>query len=361
MVVHWRRSQEPGWSHRAIINGVGAVITGIVFVVVVTTKFATGAWIVVTALPLLILLMRSIHEHYGEITAQLADPLRKPPHRRLGDQHMVIFVTELDAATARAVGYVRSIRPSSVIAVTTERRHAAAWRLLAPDIPMELLEPDGRMSRALRSHMRRRRQAVPPEDFLTIVMPELLHRRGLVEILLRPRLHRFKGSLLAEKGVQVLDIPIVEQELDPRIDEADEPVRNYAIVLVAGVHNAALEAIEYAQTLRPSDIRAVSFGLEAEESERLADSWLQARIPVPLELEYSPFRDIGKSITTYVRRLHPDGVNTVVTVVIPEFVVNRTRHQFLHGQTALLVKRHLLFEKGVVVASVPYHLEDSSG
>jgi amino acid transporter len=357
MVVHWRRSREQGWSHRAIINGVGAVITGIVFVVVVTTKFATGAWIVVTALPFLILMMRSIHKHYGETAEQLADPDRRPPHRRPGDQHMIIFVTELDAATARAVGYVRSIRPNTAIAVTTERRHAAAWRLLAPEIPVELLDPNVSMTEALRLHVRARRRALPAEDFLTIVMPELLQRRGLVEILLRPRLHRLKGSLLAEQGVQVLDIPIVEQELDPHIDEADEPVRNYAIVLVAGVHNAALEAIEYAQTLRPSDVRAVSFGLEAEKSEQLADSWIRARIPVPLELEYSPFRDIGKSVMTYVRQLHPDGVNTVVTVVIPEFVVSKTRHQFLHGQTALLVKRHLLFETGVVVASVPYHLE----
>ncbi|MFN2490460.1 MAG: hypothetical protein ABR529_12125 [Actinomycetota bacterium] len=49
-----------------------------------------------------------------------------------------------------------------------------------------------------------------------------------------------------------------------------------------------------------------------------------------------------------------------MTVVIPEFVVNKVRYQFLHGQTALLVKRHLLFERGVVVASVPYRLEDES-
>jgi amino acid transporter len=86
MVVHWRRSREPGWSHRAIINGVGAVITGVVFVVVVTTKFATGAWIVVATIPLLIFLMRSIHRHYGETAEQLADPERKPPHRRPGGQ-----------------------------------------------------------------------------------------------------------------------------------------------------------------------------------------------------------------------------------------------------------------------------------
>ena len=48
----------------------------------------------------------------------------------------------------------------------------------------------------------------------------------------------------------------------------------------------------------------------------------------------------------------------MVTVVIPEFIVSKVRHQTLHGQTALLVKRHLLFEEGVAVASVPYHLDD---
>ena len=50
----------------------------------------------------------------------------------------------------------------------------------------------------------------------------------------------------------------------------------------------------------------------------------------------------------------------MVTVVLPEFVVEKRRHQILHGQTALVVKRHLLFEKGVVAASVPYHVREAS-
>jgi hypothetical protein len=79
---------------------------------------------------------------------------------------------------------------------------------------------------------------------------------------------------------------------------------------------------------------------------------------VPLELHESPFRDIGLSLQDYVKGLGPEGQSRVVTVVIPEFVVKRFRHQLLHGQTALLVKRHLLFEEGVVVASVPYHLDE---
>jgi hypothetical protein len=209
----------------------------------------------------------------------------------------------------------------------------------------------------MKSYLRERRKALPPGDFLTIVIPELLERRGLWEILRRPGIHRLKASLLAEPGVQVLDIPILREEVDATADEAREPARHYAVVLVSGVHNATLEAIEYAETLRPIDLRAVSFGLDPGDAERLGDKWMEARVPLPLELEDSPFRDVGVSLTRYVRQFQPDGVNRLVTVVIPEFVVEKTRHQLLHGQTALIVKRHLLFEKGVAVASVPYHLD----
>lgn len=103
---------------------------------------------------------------------------------------------------------------------------------------------------------------------------------------------------------------------------------------------------------------AVSFGLDPAATEKLADEWMQYRIPVPLELEESPNRDIGHTLANYIRQFDADGSDRVVTVVIPEFILGKMHHQVLHGQTALLVKRHLLFQRGVVVASVPYHLED---
>jgi hypothetical protein len=126
--------------------------------------------------------------------------------------------------------------------------------------------------------------------------------------------------------------------------------------LISAVHNAVLEAIEYAEMLNPTDLRAVSFGLDPEETEQLGDRWLEARVPHPLEIEESPYRDLGESVVRYIKRFSPDGVDRVVTVVIPEFIVAKQRHQVLHGHTALIVKRRLLFEKGVVVVSVPYHL-----
>jgi hypothetical protein len=195
-----------------------------------------------------------------------------------------------------------------------------------------------------------------PEDFLTILIPEILGSTGLLEIVRHPRLHNLKRTLIREPGVQVLDVPIVAGEIDPTADEAHEPGRNIAVVLIGTVNNAARQAIYYAETLRPTEVKALSFGLEAEPDDDLASEWMDSGIEHPLELQDSPFRDIASSLTTYVRKLAPDGINKIVTVVLPEFVVEKNRHQILHNQTALLIKRQMLFEKGVVVASVPYHL-----
>ncbi len=357
MVVHWRRVLEPGSGRRMLINGFGAAVTGLVFLVVVTTKFLSGAWMVVCAIPLLILLMRSIHHHYDEVARQLAHPDRKPPDSRPGNHSMVILVQQADAATARAVGYVRAVRPRQASVVTFDNDNAAAMRRMAPEMSLTVLKENGHHAATVKSYLADRKKKLPPEEFLSLVIPEMLEGQGLWEIVRRPGIHRLKASFLRERGVQIIDLPILRDTLDPDRDETEEPARNYVVVLVSGVHNATLQALEYAETLTPTDLRAVSFGLDPAATERLGDDWLRSGIPVPLELHESPYRDLGRSLATYVEQFRADGNDRIVTVVIPEFVVGKLRHQFLHGQTALQVKRHLLFEPGVVVASVPYHLD----
>jgi amino acid transporter len=358
MVVHWQRAPEPGSGRRALINGFGAVITGIVFLVVVTTKFLSGAWIVVCALPLIILLMRSIKHHYSDVATQLGHPDRRPLDRRPGDHSMVILVERADSATARAIGYVRSTRPREASAITFDTTTAAAFRRMAPEIPLTVLDDGGKFSESIKAHLAERRRSLPPGDFLSLVIPELLEHRGLWEILRRPRLHRLKMSFLGERDIQLIDLPVVREDIDPSRDETKEPARNYVVVLVAGFHNATLQAIEYAETLNATDLRAVSFGIDPAATEKLGDEWLRLGPAVPLEMEESPYRDLGRSLADYIDQFRPDGIDRVVTVVLPEFIVRKFRHHLLHGQTAFLAKRHLLFERGVVVASVPYHLED---
>ena len=357
MVLRARRLKPQGWRRTQVISGFGACVTATVLVVIAVTKFEGGAWIVMVMIPVLMFLMRSVYVHYTHVADQLRDEKRRPVGRRPGHQHMVILVDKMDAAAARAVGIVGSFRPSTATAVTSDPALQAAWRRLAPEIPMELLPGEGSIVDRVRAHLRARRSELHEDDFLTLVIPEILHRRGLLEIAVRSRLHRLKGGLLREPGVQVLDVPMLRSEIDPSVDQAVEPSRNYVCVLASSVHNATLQAIEYAETLRPTDLRCVSFGLDPEDTERLGEAWLRERIPHPLELEEAPFRDIGTSVIEYVKQFRPDGIERMVTVVLPEFVVKKARHQILHGQTALLVKRHILFAPGVVGVSVPYHLE----
>ena len=358
MVVHWKRDPEEGTKGRMLINGFGATITGIVFCVVVSTKFLSGAWIIVAAIPLIILLMRGIHRHYGDVASQLAHPERRPTDRRAGEHSMCMLVERVDASVAHAVGYVRSLRPRSVTAVTFDKATVSSFKRLAPEIPITVLEEEGRKADAIKAHLAGQRKKLPAEHFYSLVVPELLKRRGLWEVLRRPGLHRLKAAFLPERGVQLLNIPIFRSDLDASRDDAQEPARNYVVVLVSGVHNATLQAIEYGETLNPTDLRALSFGLDPVETDKLAQQWMNYNVQAPLELEDSPYRDIGQSLVKYIERFNPDGIDRVVTVVLPEFVVSKMSHQLLHGQTALLVKRHLLFQRGVVVASVPYHLEE---
>ncbi len=357
MVVHWRKFKDPGWQRSTVVNAVGAVMTAVVLGVVVATKFLSGAWIVVASIPLLMLLMKKIHDHYADVSLQLAHPDRWAADHRRGKHSVVILVERVDAATAHAVGYIRAIRPRRVTAVTFDEAIATQFKRIASEMPITVLPRKGSTVEAIKAFLEDRRRKLPPEDFYSLVIPEQLKHRSLWELLRRPQIHRLKASFLGEQGVQIVDIPIVHDDLDQSRDGTQEPARNYVVVLVSGVHNATLQAIEYAETLNPTDLRAVSFGLDLDETDKLARQWMEYKIPIPLELEDSPYRDIGQSLVSYIKRFHPDGSSRVVTVILPEFVLGKMRHNFLHGQTALLVKRHLLFEKGVVVASVPYHLE----
>ncbi len=74
MVRHWfkLRDEEPGWRRRSLINGVGALTTGVVAIEVAATKFIYGAWVVAILIPLLIAMMLFIKRQYSSTAEQLA-------------------------------------------------------------------------------------------------------------------------------------------------------------------------------------------------------------------------------------------------------------------------------------------------
>jgi hypothetical protein len=135
-----------------------------------------------------------------------------------------------------------------------------------------------------------------------------------------------------------------------------EHINHTVVVLVGRIHRGVLKALDYARSLRPHHLVAVYVSFEDEDREELEKQWRAFEIDVPLEIVYSPYRELIGPIERYIDELDERWDNDTVTVVIPEFVVGRWYEHLLHNQSALFLKGKLLFREGTVVTSVPYHV-----
>ena len=360
MVMRWRKLKPQGWKGRATVNTVGAITTGVVLIVVATTKFTRGAWIVITAVPLIVLLFKAINRHYASVGAQLRAPEGRPKET-VGTRALVL-VRNVDEPALRAIGYARALRPLETRALHVDddgsaERLREEWAARGLPVPLEIEEQTDDLVDAVRERIRSLRQS--DAEFITVVLPESLEqqRRGVGHFMRVRRELLLKASWLFEPGVVVTDVPTV---VDARGIEASGPImptRNIALVLVSAVHNATLRALEYASAIRPTEVRAITFATDERETEKVMRDWADATVDVPLEILDSPFREITAPLLKLVRQVRAGSPDTVVTVIIPEFVVAKWYHQFLHNQSALSIKGALLFEPGAVVTSVPFHLQ----
>ena len=151
----------------------------------------------------------------------------------------------------------------------------------------------------------------------------------------------------------------VAAELVAGDTDAVLPSRNHAIVLVSTLHKPTLRAVAYARATRPDVLEAVTVNVDEADTKKLVRDWERRKIPVPLKVVESPYREITKPVLEYVKRIRTNNPRDVVTVFIPEYVVGRWWEQILHNQSALRLKGRLLFQPGVMVTSVPWQLHSS--
>ncbi len=172
-------------------------------------------------------------------------------------------------------------------------------------------------------------------------------------------------AIVAMAGFYLLMVAIqrhydrVSEELDATDVTTVLPSRNHAIVLVAKLHRPTLRAVSYARATRPDVLEAVTVNVDDAETRRLVRDWDARKIPVPLKVVESPYREITKPVLDYVKRVRTKNPRDVVTVFVPEYVVGHWWEQVLHNQSALRIKTRLLFQPGVMVVSVPWQLKSS--
>jgi amino acid transporter len=215
MVVHHVRVKEPGWRRHLALNAVGAFATGVVAIVVVTSKFTEGAWIPAALIPIIVAVFLLIGRHYKEVGGALS------------------------------------------------------------------VDDDAR---------------VGPRHAHTVV------------------------------------------------------------VLVGGVNRGVLQAVAYARSMSPDKLLALSIVNSPEEEHRIVDSWRKHQIPIELRTVFSPFRDLTQPILDALDELDDERPDDVITVVLPEFVVEHWWDQALHNQSALVLKSALRQRPNTVIASVPVQI-----
>jgi amino acid transporter len=371
MVRHWLKERTGGgtrgWRRSIVINAIGAATTGVVLVVITTTKFLHGAWIVIVSMPFIVVGLLAVHRHYQHVSRALRT---RGLHVDRDVRHRFYFlVRDLGPATHEALAQIRALRPRSVTPLYVGKSElfpaiARGWTELAGRFgPLERL-PGHR--RGTIPALRERLGAEAPDEhtFVTVVIPELVSGTSWWHLLWQQRFAFYlKARLLFSPDLAVMDIPLVpkeQAEASERSNGEFETGRSVVLVPVSAVHDGTIRAVNYARALASTHLEALYFAADPDVVPDLVNEWWDSGLDVPLSFVEAPFRDLGPPLLEEIRR-HTARPDTVVTVVIPEFLVTRSWEHLLHGQTALFIKRLLLTEPNTVVVSVPYRVPVSSG
>jgi hypothetical protein len=213
MVRHWSRQPNARLLRRKqAINATGAAVTAVVFVIVLVTKFAQGAWIVVLTAPILFLGMKAIARHYHAVEHELsptASGVALP-----GRIHSVVLISNLLAPALRALAFAQATSPASVRAVKVvtddaDDGLARDWEERGMPLPLVLIESPFRETiRPIRRYVRQLRRE-NPGDVISIVIPEYVVAHWWQNLLHNQTALRLKGRLLFEPSVTVTSVPWV--------------------------------------------------------------------------------------------------------------------------------------------------------
>ncbi|MCE0766305.1 APC family permease [Pseudonocardia kujensis] len=219
MVRHWNRElqtvTDPKERRRMrrsqTINGFGAIMTGLVLLTVLVTKFALGAWITIVAMAGFFVLMVAIQKHYDRVSAELlaGESDAVLPSRN----HAVVLVSTLHKPTLRALAYARATRPDVLEALTVNVDEADTKKLISDwgkrKIPVKLKvveSPYREITRPVLDYVKRIRSD-NPRDVVTVYIPEYVVGHWWEQLLHNQSALRLKSRLLFQPGVMVTSVP----------------------------------------------------------------------------------------------------------------------------------------------------------
>jgi amino acid transporter len=240
MVIHWRKERSSGWAWRSLVNGFGAILTGVVFIVVATEKFADGAWMVLLFIPLLITMMLFVSHQYVASARQLemsASSAVPQPHRH---NRVIVPIPGVNRAVVQALNVARSITTDiRAVYISDDPQKSddvrRRWAQAVPDVPLVLVEsPYRALVAPLIAYLDVLDRTWPDEKeapITFVIIPEYVARSWWERMLYNQASKQLSATLLGRSHTVVINVPYRRDDASARA--VSEEIRP-AGTLVAG-------------------------------------------------------------------------------------------------------------------------------
>jgi amino acid transporter len=210
--IHYER----GAAYKRLMNAVGALATFTVFVILLTTKFREGAWMVAVFVPLLVTLFISIHRHYDRVAGALStNGLTDHDMTDVADV-VVVPIADVHRGTLRAITYAKRFsKDVRVLCIVTspemKERLYQRWdrfKAVTGDVQLILLDYDYRdIMTPVVEYIEHVNNVEFSNKLTTVVIPEFVPEHKVAEALHNQTANRLRSRLMSYKDIVIIDVP----------------------------------------------------------------------------------------------------------------------------------------------------------
>jgi hypothetical protein len=356
MVMRWRKLRGPHWKRSALVNGIGALSTAVVSLVIIESKLREGAWAVVVLIPILVGMFMIVHRHYESFKEQvrLTDERAAPPYNLI-----VVPIENLDDRAKRALAFAHSIAGELHVVHVARPTDPpgslqAQWQATNAQAPLDIVDDVAHsVTRTLLAYIAKL-GLTRPDARLVILLPERAPLHFYHLFLHNQTALALKLALFFQPQRIVVSVP--HDDHFEKAHEHNEIHRNIVVVPVARVDRATVRALNFAKSIA-GEKQAVFVNFDAKEGEAMIAQWRAAQLDVPLKLIESPYRSVTGPLIRFIDKLSRENQDANVVVVLPEIVPKHLWQLALHNQTMVIFKFILLLRPhNRILVSVPYHL-----
>lgn len=217
MILHWKKERGKGWALRAVINGTGAVATGVVVTIITITKFTQGAWIVLLFIPIMVYVFKTIRAHYDDMADQLHLPLEyidSNKEETQGKNTIVVPVASPTRAVFETIKFAKSLdcdiialhiapdeEVANKVAAKWERWNPAGVKLVTVYSPYRLIV------QPLLDYIGELVKHKNPDDYIIVLIPEFETKKWWHRLLHNQTGWIIRALLILRQNVIVATIP----------------------------------------------------------------------------------------------------------------------------------------------------------